>query len=97
MIGEARVQTPKASVYMKQLCRHFGHRIPATFTDDEGQITFDAGVCTLEATPTELVLRVSAADSEATTRLQDVVERHLQRFAHRDPLAVSWTTLEVRG
>lgn len=34
MTSEARIETPKASVYMKQLCRHFARKVEASFDDD---------------------------------------------------------------
>jgi hypothetical protein len=91
MFAEARVVTPRASVYLKQLCRHFSHRSTASFTDSEGQITFETGVCELEASEGELVLRVTAVDREEGARLEEVVGRHLERFAHRHPVEVRWT------
>jgi hypothetical protein len=90
--SEARVPTARPAVYLKQLCRHFGHRVPAEFTDESGRIEFDLGVCELTAEPELLVLRVSGADADAVSRLEEVVGSHLQRFAHhRDELEVTWS------
>jgi hypothetical protein len=51
----ARVETERASIYLQQLCKHFAHKIPVTFTPEQGQITFSAGICRLEASDGILV------------------------------------------
>ena len=47
--GIARVETERASIYLQQLCKHFTHKLPVTFTPEKGQITFSIGICRLEA------------------------------------------------
>jgi hypothetical protein len=90
MTSEARISTPKASVYMKQLCRHFAHKVDASFDDERGRIAFPAGVCRLEAAGGVLVLAADADDEESLRRVEDVVASHLERFASRDDLEVAW-------
>jgi hypothetical protein len=75
--------------YMSQLCKHFEHKLPVTLEESSGSIVFPAGVCTLRAEPAVLVLRVSG-EEDAMTQLEDVVARHLLRFAFRDPPEVAW-------
>ena len=36
-------------------------------------------------------MTVEASDPEALAQLQDVVARHLERFAFREELAIDWT------
>jgi hypothetical protein len=91
MLSEARVTTTKPSVYLQQLCAHFGHRIPAEYTGEHGSIRFEAGTCDLRADPGTLVLRVQAEDQESLERLERVVGSHLERFGYRDTLQVQWT------
>lgn len=92
--SQARVQTPKARSYLIQLCKHFAHKIPATFADNHGNIQFDGGACDLNAdNANALVLAVSASGPNTLTTLEDVVERHLRRFAFKEELSVQW----VRG
>jgi hypothetical protein len=88
--SEARIETPRASVYMKQLCRHFAHKVDASFDDERGRIAFSAGVCRLEAAGGVLVLAADADDEESLRRVEDVVASHLERFAFRDDLKVAW-------
>jgi hypothetical protein len=89
---EARVATPHASRYLQQLCKHFAHKLPETaFDATAGRIPFPFGDCTLDASePDVLVLRATAAGIDDLAKLQDVVARHLERFAFREPLTLTW-------
>lgn len=88
----ARIATAQAGKYLVQLCKHFAHKIPAEYADDRGRIQFEAGVCEADATEADvLILRVVSADREKLPVLEDVVERHLRRFAFREELALSWS------
>ena len=91
MEAEARVSTAKASIYMKQLCRHFGHNRPAEFDDERGRIEFDFGVCELKADDGMLVFRVRGETEESLERLEQVIKSHFERFAAKDQLEVSWS------
>lgn len=86
----ARVATDKAARYMGQLCKHFAHKIPATFDADSGRIEFSIGVCELAVAKDTLVLHVTAANEVELAQMEDVVARHLVRFAFRDELMVTW-------
>lgn len=87
----AFVATEHGSRYLQQLCKHFAHKIPVEFDPDKGRISFDAGPCLLEASATGLKLMVEAADAETCARLEDVVARHLVRFAFREEMVIAWT------
>ena len=87
----AHVPTAESARYMKQLCRHFAHRVPAVFDENEGEVTFEFGVCRLQAGPAELLLRANAPDPASLDRLEQVIGSHLERFAHRDGITVEWS------
>ena len=91
--AEARIPTAKASQYLQQLCKHWSHKYEVTFTPQEGRIPFSNGaVCTLNATPDTLVLKVESEDPEALPRMGEVVINHLKRFAFREDLGeVRWS------
>jgi len=91
LTSTATVVTPKAAGYAAQLAKHFAHRIPARFEGDEGEIAFQAGTCRLRVAGDRLTMTVEGASPEAIATLQDVVARHLLRFAFRDELAVEWS------
>ncbi len=89
--SEGRVPTAVPRRYLGQLCKHFEHKLPVTLAEDHGRIEFPAGVCTLDAEAETLVMRVTAGDDAALARLEDVVARHLERFAFRDKPEIRWT------
>ena len=86
----ADVATDKPVAYMRQLCKHFGHKVDASFGDDSGHIQFEFGRCELHANDRTLALEVSAADAENVERMERVIGSHLERFGRRDSLAVAW-------
>ena len=86
----ARVPTSLPRRYMSQLCKHFEHKLPVTLGETDGQITFAMGVCTLQAERDAILMRVEAEDTDGLDRLEDVVARHLVRFAFREPVTVEW-------
>jgi hypothetical protein len=91
MKSSATIPTAEAQRYMVQLCKHFGHKVPATCEGHEGRITFEMGEASMRATPETLMIVGQAADLEGLGRLEQVMESHLKRFAFREPeMAVEW-------
>lgn len=88
-----RIETPLASKYLQQLCKHWSHRFEVTFTQEHGTIAFsDGGVGVMSADKEALHIRVEGENLVQCERLAAVVFQHLQRFAFRDPLpAPAWT------
>ena len=86
----AKVATPMARRYLAQLCKHFQHKCAVTLEDSRGRITFTAGDCLLAADGDTLTLALDAPDEASLTQLQDVVDRHLVRFAFRETLRINW-------
>jgi hypothetical protein len=86
------IPTASASRYLQQLCKHWAHKFAVEFTPEHGTIPFDATrVCTLDASPAELALRIEAADDATLERMQGVVIDHLKRFAFREDIGeVKW-------
>ena len=88
----SEVPVSDAGRYLKQLCRHFGHKVEATFTDDAGTVRFDDGVAQLTAVSPELLrISVDAPSADAAARYAGVVDRHLVKFAFREELQLSWS------
>jgi len=88
--SRAEVATDKPVAYMRQLCKHFGHKVDASFGDDNGYIQFEFGRCELQAADHTLTLHVSAAEGESHERMERVIGSHLERFGRRDELSVAW-------
>jgi uncharacterized protein len=87
----AKIATPNAQKYLTQLCKHFQHKLPATWAESAGTIDFPAGRCELRAKDGELEISLASPDTSRLTQLQDVVARHLIRFAFREELAIAWS------
>lgn len=91
--SQATVTTASASRYLQQLCKHWSHKFAVEFTPQHGTIPFDATrVCTLDASPEALAMRIEASDDATLERMQGVVIEHLKRFAFREDLGnVQWS------
>jgi hypothetical protein len=88
--SRAEVATDKPVPYMRQLCKHFGHKVDAPIGEDSGYIEFEFGRCDLQANAGTLTLELSAADTESHERMERVIGSHLERFGRRDNLSVAW-------
>jgi hypothetical protein len=97
MIGpyaaEALVPTTLPRRFMAQLCKHFQHKLPVVLSEVDGRIDFPVGPCHLQAAASGLRMRVEAPDADGLARLEDVVARHLLRFAFREDLVVAWVAV----
>lgn len=80
----ARHQTPKASQYLQQLCKHFGHKVPATFSETHGEVDLPLGRCVLDAADDVLTMTCVPNAPEDEVRLVKVVAVHLERFAWKE-------------
>lgn len=91
--SQAVIQTAKASGYLQQLCKHFAHKVPATWDAHSGRVDFAMGACAMAAPEGEgrLTLAATAGSAEALAQVQEIVGGHLERFAFREPLVVAWT------
>lgn len=86
----AQVTTDQASRYLNRLCKHFSHKVPATWDGHHGRLDFDIGQCRLEAGNERLVLHCQARDQGLLAELGQVVASHLERFAAGAVAAVQW-------
>lgn len=86
----AKLNTPNASRYLQQLCKHFQHKRPVEFDPSHGSIEFSVGICQLDAEGEGLTMMLTAPDEAQMAQLQDVVARHLERFAFREEISVDW-------
>jgi hypothetical protein len=92
MESTATIPTASARRYLGQFVSHFGHKLPVSRTDDnaQGLVTFPLGPCTLTADATGLTISIEAQSAEDAAKLQEIVDRHLQRFAFREELSITW-------
>lgn len=91
-----RFSTPNAQKYMTQLCKHFGHKVPAEVEGDSGRVSFAMGQAQMQADDAALVVVVLAAEEPAVGQLQGIIDSHLQRFAFREDFtALDWSPVQA--
>jgi predicted O-methyltransferase YrrM len=78
----ALVAIDRPARYAKQLVSHLGHRGDTTQTaDGRATITLSSGTCVIAPGSGHLELIAASQDAEGLAAVQDVVARHLLRFA----------------
>lgn len=88
----ADVPTRSGSRYLQQLSKHWAHKMPVEFTPEAGTVSFPSGaVARMTAHPEHLEVALDLPDEAAAEQMQDVLARHLDRFAFREaPLSFDW-------
>ncbi|NQD92630.1 DUF2218 domain-containing protein [Pseudomonas sp. CrR25] len=90
LTATAHVPTATPARYIGRLCKHFAHKIPVSFDQQQGRIEFAFGLALLAAEHDGLRLSVHAPDQEQMVRLQQVVASHFERFAWQEALTLDW-------
>lgn len=88
--SSTRIPTPQASKYILKLCRHFAHKVPARFSEHEGQVRFLQGQCVLKADADGLDIYMQADAPEKIPGMHFIIDDHLHRFARTEVLAYAW-------
>ena len=91
----ARVPTNDASRLINRLCKHFSHKIDASWSAGEGRLVFSIGECQLAALPGELSLTCESPTGQELEELGQVVASHLERFAGGEVDTVRWQVQEA--
>jgi hypothetical protein len=93
--SQADIPTDSAARYLGQLCAHFAHKpeLDVVRAEESGLIRFPSGQCSLTAKKESLHLQIDGRDQFSLERLQDVIDKHLQRFAFREPPKIDWHPL----
>ena len=89
--SQAHVVTDAPARYAKQLVSHLGRKVD--FAVDGATSTADIGGATAQVVVGDgvLVLRAAGTDDEAVARVEHVLGSHLERFAARSELIVTWS------
>ncbi len=88
--AEATVVTEKAGRYLVQLCKHFGHKVTAEWTETTGHVAFAPGTCHMVAADGRLTVTCASASDEGLAQIKSIVEDHLTRFAWKEGLTLEW-------
>jgi hypothetical protein len=88
--ASAVVPSGSAGRYVKQLVAHLGHKAEVRSEPDGQRLLFSTGSCLLVSGNDEVRLHATAGTLEDLRRVENIVGGHLERFGHRDQLAVAW-------
>ncbi len=98
MESHARVATERAARYMIQLAKHWSHKFEVRYDETSALFPLPLGAVRMTAHPDGLDITIEAADHDDLARLEDVVARHLDRFAFREgELKYGWTRAWLAG
>lgn len=86
----SKIKTSAASSYIGKLCRHFVHKIDASYTATTGKALFPAGPCLMHADADYLTFEIEAADEEGLEAIKGTLVRHLVKFAYKEELYIEW-------
>ncbi|KPA22178.1 hypothetical protein shim_16250 [Shimia sp. SK013] len=88
----ATAATENASRYLQQLCKHWSHKCETEFSPEAGTVVFpeNRGTLSMQASESSLTMTISVPDPTNLAKMQDVVDKHLLRFAFREDLAINW-------
>lgn len=77
---------------LRTLCNHWRHKFEIERPDDtHARIPFgDLGPADFAVGGDALLITLYTTDTEARTRLQDVIASHLRRFERNEALAFDW-------
>ncbi|KXF92836.1 DUF2218 domain-containing protein [Phaeobacter inhibens] len=85
--------TPNASKYLQQLCKHFAHKVAVTHDDSRGTVALGMGPATLTASADRLLAEVTAPDAAELDHARLIIDNHLKRFAFREEFeAMTWAS-----
>lgn len=88
----ARVPTAHAEKYLKQLCKHWSHKLDVELSETTGTVRFSQAVANMAAGEDSLTVTIEAQEDDVLQRMKGVVASHLDRFAFRDaPLTFNWS------
>lgn len=88
----ANVPINRPARYAKQLANHLSHKA-SSFSHSDGtwNVTFDFGEGTLVAYDSHIEMKATSSDADSLARMQDVLERHLRKFAAQEGhLTIEW-------
>jgi len=82
--------THSGANYIGKLCRHFIHKIQATYEGNQGEAIFPKGICKMSASSDLLVFEIEASDAESCEKIKGVIDRHLVKFAYKETTVLHW-------
>jgi hypothetical protein len=91
LVSRANITTEAPERYAKQLISHLGRKVKVTETSEGTVLEIGSGRGTVTPGDGVLVLTAEATSAKELTGVQDVLARHLLRFATHADLTVTWS------
>ena len=95
IVTVGRYDTANGSKYLQQLCKHFAHKVTVDYNAEKGTVEFPMGKAFMRADETGLTIRIELDTEDAEPMAHNVIDRHLERFAFREPVKVMTWTREI--
>lgn len=92
--SSAKLIIERPERYAKQLASHIGHKAQGVEdVDGKTHITFGFGATgTIAVFDSAVLLTATANDDEALSKAQDILGRHLLKFAKLEEQTLDWST-----
>ncbi len=86
----ALIETAEGGKYLRRLCKHFSHKVPASWDNSQGKVSFAMGDCLMSASASTLTVRCVAANNDDVEEVAETIKSHFDRFAKTDGLVLVW-------
>jgi len=86
------IETENASKYLKQLCRHFAHKVEVEYDDVKAEVSFIPGPCKMLAREGLLIIEAESILDQGLLITQSIIDQHIKKFAWREELTLDWNT-----
>lgn len=90
LVSQAVVTIERPDRWAKQLGDHFAHKVAVEDTPEGRVIHFTVGDGVVSTTEWAVLLTAKGDSEEQVAQVQDVLGRHLERFAQREGIQVVW-------
>ena len=88
----ANIKTHDAERYLRMLCKHFAHKVPAESNESTGWIAFAMGRCELKADSNSLEVICFAENRSDLDEVAETMKSHFDRFAQKQQLQLLWAS-----
>lgn len=88
--ASTQISTTEASKYIRKLCRHFAHKVPVQFSEQDGQVQFLQGQCVMQANAQSMSIYMQADAPDGIQAMQFIIDDHLRRFVRFETLSYQW-------
>ncbi len=92
IVSKSELKTPNAKKYLRQMCKHFAHKVPVEYSDEEGICNIPAGQVRLYADDQTLRFEIEVDQDNDLERTKYLIESHFVRFAFRENIeSLDWS------